>query len=125
MEFDVDFPKVSEVSYDSVTCELLREIDELVEYVDAQRPFDDDVVKSITEELRGRNVYNSSGIEGSTLTLRESVEILKSGSSIDVGRKREATEAINLGKAIEHVQGLVDRRVNGRKRTSFVEPTGF
>lgn len=50
----------------------------------------------------GSRVYSSNAIEGSTLDLRETVEILKAGHvSADIEKKREATEVINLGKAID------------------------
>ncbi|MBD3675719.1 MAG: Fic family protein [Planctomycetaceae bacterium] len=104
----MDFPKPSDVVINDVSRELLKEVDSLSSEVNSRRPIPEEILKKIKEELTGRNVHNSSGIEGNTFTLRETKEVLKTGSVIDVGRKREATETINLGNAIEYVQGIAE-----------------
>jgi Fic family protein len=61
------------------------------------------VVESVRNELLGDRVFNSNAIEGNTLDLRETREILKT-AHIELGRKREATEVLNLGKAIKYAE---------------------
>ncbi|HUG19332.1 MAG TPA: Fic family protein [Planctomycetaceae bacterium] len=104
----MDFHSIEEITLNTVSNELIKEVDQLASEVDKLRPFEDEVMEKIRSELLGKSVYNSSGIEGNTLTLRETVEILKVGSSIDIGKKREATESINLGKAIEQIQSYLN-----------------
>jgi Fic family protein len=106
----MDFPKPSEIDINDVSRELLIEVETLSHEVESRRPIPEDQIKKITDELTGRNVNNSSGIEGNTFTLRETKEVLKTGSIIDVGRKREAIETINLGNAIEYIQKISDER---------------
>ncbi len=106
----MDLPSPSDISLDQVTQELILDATELARQVDAYRSLSSEVVKSIQKELLGERVYNSNAIEGSTLTLRETRSVLQTGEIVDVGRKREATEAINLGKAIAEVQEMVGNR---------------
>ena len=106
----MDIPSLNDISFDQVTSELIADAKRIAEQVNERRPLPQDVVKNIQKELLGERVYNSNAIEGNTLTLRETKSILEVGSIVDVGRKREATEAINLGKAIAEIQQLVSSR---------------
>ncbi|MBC8355728.1 MAG: Fic family protein [Planctomycetes bacterium] len=106
----MDIPSPSDVSVDQVTQELILDATELERQVNERRPLPAEVIHNIQKELLGERVYNSNAIEGNTLTLRETKSVLETGGIIDVGRKREATEAINLGKAIAEVQELVGDR---------------
>lgn len=103
----MDIPSPNDVSLDSVTQELILDATELAHQVNERRPLPPEVIENIRKELLGERVYNSNAIEGNTLTLRETKSVLETGGIVDVGRKREATEAINLGKAIAQVQELV------------------
>ena len=47
--------------------------------------------------LLGERAYSSNAIEGNTFSLRETVELLKTGH-IELGRRREATEILSLSK---------------------------
>ena len=106
----MDIPSPRDVALDTVTRELILDATELAHQVNERRPLPVEVIESIQKELLGERVYNSNAIEGNTLTLRETKSVLETGGIIDVGRKREATEAINLGKAIAEVQELVGDR---------------
>ena len=106
----MDFPTPSDVSLNQVTQELIQDATELANQVNERRPLPPEVIESIQKELLGERVYNSNAIEGNTLTLRETKSVLESGRIIDVSRKRDATEAINLGRAIAEVQELVEAR---------------
>jgi Fic family protein len=104
---DMDIPSASEVSLDQVTRELILDATELAIQVNQRRPLPAEVIESIQSGLLGERIYNSNAIEGSTLTLRETRSILEAGEIVGVGRKREATEVINLGKAIVEIQEMV------------------
>ena len=103
----MDLPSPSDVQLDQVTQELILDATELARQVNERRPLPAEVLEKIQRELLGERVFNSNAIEGNTLTLRETISVLQTGEIVDVGRKREATEAINLGKAIAEVQRMV------------------
>ncbi len=106
----MDLSRPQEVSLNQVTQELIRDATDLARQVNERRPLPPEVIETIQKELLGERVYNSNAIEGNTLTLRETKSVLETGGIVDVSRKREATEAINLGKAIAEVQELVGDR---------------
>lgn len=106
----MDIPSPRDVSLDQVTQELILDAMDLARQVNERRPLPPEAIENIQKELLGERVYNSNAIEGNTLTLRETKSVLETGGIIDVGRRREATEAINLGNAIAEVQELVRDR---------------
>lgn len=106
----MEIPSPTDVSLDQVTQELIEDVAELARQVNERRPLPPEVVENIHKELLSERVYNSNAIEGNTLTLRETRSVLETGGMIDVGRKREATEAVNLGKAIAQIQEIVGDR---------------
>lgn len=116
----MDIPSPQEISLDQVTQELILDAVELARLVNERRPLPREVIENIQEELLGERVYNSNAIEGNTLTLRETKSVLETGGIIDVGRKREATEALNLGKAIAEVQELVGDRESWSDLARFI-----
>ena len=99
----MDLFNVTDVTCDAVTSEMIRDVHETARKVNELRPLPQDLIESVHRDFVGERVYSSNAIEGNTYTLGETIEILKTGY-IDLGRKREATEVINLGKAIEFVQ---------------------
>lgn len=99
-------PLVSEISLNEATRALLHDVSETARQIDELRPLTKEVVQGILQEMLGERVYSSNAIEGSTLTLRETTAILKSGHAAGVNKRREATEVINLGRAIDHAQGI-------------------
>ena len=103
----MDIPAPQEIVLDGVSKELILDTHEMARQVNKCRPLPPEVLRSIQKELLGDRVYNSNAIEGNTLTLRETKSLLETGTIVDVGRKREAQEAINLGKAIERLQEII------------------
>ena len=94
---------VETIILDEVTNELLRDVDTAARQVNEFRPLSAEVVKDVLRDLAGERVYNSNAIEGNTYGLRETRAILKT-VHVDISRKREATEVLNLGKAIEYAE---------------------
>ena len=84
-------------------------VDELNNKLNSKRPFFKETLKSLRNSINIEWTYNSNGIEGNTLTLRETQIVLE---GITVGGKtlREHLEAINHEKAIEYIEDLVKEK---------------
>lgn len=82
------------------------EVDSLKRELDSKRPIPKETLKSLRESINLEWTYNSNGIEGNTLTLRETQVVLE---GITVGGKsiKEHLEAINHEKAILFLNDLV------------------
>ena len=82
------------------------EVDSLKKELDSKRPIPKETLKSLSESVNLEWTYNSNGIEGNTLTLRETQVVLE---GITVGGKsiKEHLEAINHEKAILFLDDLV------------------
>jgi len=79
--------------------------DKLKEKLDSKRPIPKETLKSLRESVNLEWTYNSNGIEGNTLTLRETQVVLE---GITVGGKsiKEHLEVINHEKAILYLEDL-------------------
>ncbi len=86
--------------------EYFNEVDKLKEKLDSKRPLPKGTIKTLKETINLEWTYNSNGIEGNTLTLRETQVVLE---GITVGGKsiKEHLEAINHEKAILYLDDLV------------------
>lgn len=82
------------------------EVNSLKKELDNKRPIPKETLKSLRESINLEWTYNSNGIEGNTLTLRETQVVLE---GITVGGKSitEHLEAINHEKAILFLDDLV------------------
>ena len=82
------------------------EVDSLKRELDSKSPMPKETLKSLRESINLEWTYNSNGIEGNTLTLRETQVVLE---GITVGGKsiKEHLEAINHEKAILFLDDLV------------------
>ncbi len=83
-----------------------NEVDKLKKELDSKRPIPKETLRSLEESVNLEWTYNSNGIEGNTLTLRETQVVLE---GITVGGKsiKEHLEAINHEKAILYLNDLV------------------
>ena len=86
--------------------DYFNEVDNLKKELDSKRPISKDTLRSLKESINLEWTYNSNGIEGNTLTLRETQVVLE---GITVGGKtiKEHLEAINHEKAIIYLDDLV------------------
>lgn len=91
------------IDLDDATRALLNDVDEVTREVNDLRPLSGELVQMVQRQLLDERVYSSNAIEGNTLDLRETREVLRTGH-VDIQRKREATEALNLKRAIEYAQ---------------------
>lgn len=117
----MDLISVDQIAQDEVTKALLSDVEQTAMKVNELRPLPPEIIQSVQRELLGERVYSSNAIEGNTFSLGETVETLRTGH-IELRRKRESTEVINLGKAIEHIQGkLLSPSSDPHKIDSFLE----
>ena len=81
-------------------------VDNLKKELDSKRPLPKETLKSLRESINLEWTYNSNGIEGNTLTLRETQVVLE---GITVGGKsiKEHLEALNHEQAILYLDDLV------------------
>lgn len=81
-------------------------MDKLKKELDSKRPIPKETLRPLEEFINLEWTYNSNGIEGNTLTFRETQIVLE---GITVGGKsiREHLEAINHEKAILYLNDLV------------------
>ena len=81
-------------------------VDELNKELNSKRPISKETLKSLKESINLEWTYNSNGIEGNTLTLRETQVVLE---GITVGGKslKEHLEAINHEQAILFLDDLI------------------
>ena len=72
-------------------------VDNMKKELDSKRPFPKETLRTLKESINLEWTYNSNGIEGNTLTLRETQVVLE---GITVGGKtlKEHLEVINMKK---------------------------
>lgn len=95
IEFKIDLPE-----------NYFKEVDEKLAKLNSKRPLSKEVTESLQNAINLEWTYNSNGIEGNTLTLKETKVVLE---GITIGGKsiKEHLEAINHENAIEYLEGLV------------------
>lgn len=86
--------------------DYFEEIDGKLAILNSKRPLLKKTVKSLQEAINLEWTYNSNGIEGNTLTLKETKVVLE---GITIGGKsvREHLEVINHESAIEYLEQLL------------------
>lgn len=90
----------------NVENDFFDEVNNLKKKLDSKRPIPKETLKSLKESINLEWTYNSNGIEGNTLTLRETQVVLE---GITVGGKslKEHLEAINHEQAILFLDDLI------------------
>ena len=94
IEFKIDLPE-----------DYFKEVDEKLTKLNSKRPLSNEVTESLQNAINLEWTYNSNGIEGNTLTLKETKVVLE---GITIGGKsvKEHLEAINHENAIEYLDEL-------------------
>ena len=89
--------------------DYFKEIDEKLEKLNSKRPLPKKAMESLQRAINLEWTYNSNGIEGNTLTLKETKVVLE---GITIGGKsvREHLEAINHENAIEYLEVLLKEK---------------
>lgn len=92
----------NEIRLNDESRSLLADVDEAAKRVNDLRPLEPHIVDAVHRELFAERVYASNAIEGSPVDLRETIAILTAGHRATL--RRDATEVLNLGRAIEYAQ---------------------
>ncbi len=100
IEFEINLPK-----------EYFKKIDEKKMKLDSKRPLNKKNINSLKNVINLEWTYNSTGIEGNTLTLKETKIVLE---GITIGGKtiKEHLEVINHESAIEYLEELLKYKKN-------------
>ncbi|OOS00703.1 cell filamentation protein Fic [Canicola haemoglobinophilus] len=85
----------------------LTQIDHLKQKISQLRPLSASEVQRLREEFIIESSYNSNAIEGNTITLRETVLILKEGMTIAEKPIREHLDIIGFKDAFNYIYELV------------------
>lgn len=99
----MDYKPLKAFEFSALTEALIADVETLAQKVNEFRPLTPKLVEAVHQKLFAERVYSSNAIEGNTLTLRETRHILATGH-VSERRKREGTEALNLGKAVQKVE---------------------
>ena len=99
----MDLLRLDQIELDQTSRDVLGNLADRTRQVRALRPLSPGVLARVRRELLGARVHSSNAIEGNTYTLRETLELLKTGH-IDLGRRREAVEIRDLAAAIAVLQ---------------------
>lgn len=85
------------------TMQLISDAQEMGRQVNDLRPLTQEALATLKSRLMAEQIYNSNAIEGNTLSLRETTEILETGM-IYLEKRRDAQEVLNLRNAIRKVE---------------------
>lgn len=85
----------------------LAKIEQLKTALSQRRPLSESEVQRLREEFIIESSYNSNAIEGNTITLRETVLILKEGITIAEKPIREHLDIIGFKDAFNYIYELV------------------
>jgi Fic family protein len=87
--------------------ELLQRIQSKKKELDSLRPFPNSALQRLLKNMQVEMTYNSNAIEGNTLTLSETRQVIEEGITIGGKSMREHFEATNYKKAIDFVETVV------------------
>jgi Fic family protein len=99
-----------EIKPDSSLEKMLDISDQLKNDIDVKRPIEGDLWKTIEEKLLVEWTYNSNAIEGSTLTLGETMFFLKNGLTVEGKPFKDFVDAKNHAEAIEFLYDVVTNK---------------
>jgi Fic family protein len=89
--------------------EILQRITEKKELLDSLRPLPKELEKNLYEWFRVTLTYTSNSIEGNTLTLGETAQIVEKNLTVSGKSIVEHLEAINHAKAVDFIQNLAKK----------------
>lgn len=99
---------------------LLTEIDVKKRTLDKYRPLSSSQVKSLKTLFDVDFTYNSTAIEGNTLTLQETRIVLLDGITIGGKTTREHLEIINHKEAIDYIESLTCKKTQELTKTDLL-----
>lgn len=87
--------------------DILKKIDQIRANIEQLRPFNDDLQKTLQEQLRIEWTFNSNAIEGNSLTLGETAFFLREGLTSEGKPLQDYLEAKNHAEAIDKLQDII------------------
>lgn len=116
----LELPDIHSIQLDAASLAIIADTHQLARKVNEFRPLSEPTLTELRRRLLTEEVYHSNAIEGSTLSLRETAEILATGE-LYLENKREAQEALNLMNAIRHIEGLRPNLANAHDPSELLE----
>lgn len=95
----------------------LEQVKDLKKCLDSFRPLDGTNIEKLDKYFDEIYTYDSTTIEGNTLTLRETTLVINKGVTIGGKSLREHLEIVNHVEAIEYIKELVRDKEEFNKRT--------
>ena len=96
--------------------ELYNQLTELKECLDSFRPLNSSMVKNLNKELDIKYTYESNCIEGNSLTLGETDQVINTGLTIGGKPLVDHLEAINHQEAIQYIRELAKDEIELSER---------
>lgn len=96
--------------------ELYYQLTELKECLDSFRPLNSSMVKNINKELDIKYTYESNCIEGNSLTLGETDQVINTGLTIGGKPLVDHLEAINHQEAVQYIRELAKDEIELSER---------
>jgi Fic family protein len=87
---------------------LLKRIDEKLHLIQSHRPLSGILVQKLKEQLSIDMTYNSNGIEGNRLTLKETFLVINQGITVKGRSLKDHLEAKNHHEAIQYLYDLIE-----------------
>jgi Fic family protein len=97
--------------------DIISQVNELKAHLDSFRPLDSTQVSKLDRYFEEYYTYDSTSIEGNTLTLQETTLVLNKGITIGSKSIREHLEVINHSEAIEYIKTIVKNKENFNQKT--------
>ncbi len=95
---------------------IYEQLSELKLCLDSFRPFNSDMVKNLNRELDIKYTYESNCIEGNSLTLGETDQVINTGLAIGGKPLVDHLEAINHHTAIDYIRELAKDEIELSER---------
>ncbi|WP_235188530.1 Fic family protein [Catenovulum agarivorans] len=91
--------------------DLFNQLSELKACLDGFRPFNSSMVEALNKQLDIKYTYESNCIEGNSLTLNETEQVINTGLTIGGKPLVDHLEAINHQEAIYYIRDLATRDI--------------
>jgi Fic family protein len=96
--------------------EILTSCDEMLSEWDSFKPLNATRLRKMEEYFHLNYTYESNRIEGNTLTLQETLLVIKDGITIGGKSVREHLEAINHSEAVDYIKEVVQGKIELTER---------
>lgn len=95
---------------------LYEQLSDLKKCLDSFRPFEPNMLKNYIEATEVQYTYDSNRIEGNSLTLAETEQVIRKGLTIGGKPLNDHLEAINHQQAIHYIRELVQQNIELSER---------